>query len=183
MSADNASRQLALNGSLGRPLFWLVVISAVPFAGLAIALSVAGMHGAGGASHAVFLVPVIFVGGLLFVGLCLSRAGVSVKGGALVINTGFGSKRIALSALRQDSLRVVDLSEKSELRPAWRLRGAGLPGFASGWFRLHNGDTAVCLLLDRSRVCYVRSHDGETLLLSLQHPETLRALLAHPAPG
>jgi Bacterial PH domain len=181
MGAVDASKRFALNGSLSRPLFWLVAISALPFAGMVLALSLAGTHGVGAAGRAIFLVPVIFAGGLLFVGFTLSRAGVSVKDGALVINTGFGTKQVALSTLQRDSLRVVDLSEKTDLRPMLRVWGTGLPGFSGGWFRLRNGEKAVCLLLDRSRVCYLRSDDGQTLLLSLQHPETLRALLGHPA--
>jgi hypothetical protein len=174
---DIQGRSLELAGSLGRPLFWLVVISAVPFAGMAVALWVAQAHGAHDAGNAIFLVPVILVGGLLLIARALSRAGVRVDHGMLIVNTGFGSKQIALSDLRAHGLSIVNLNERTELKPSLRRWGTSLPGFHGGWFRLRNREKAVCLLLQRDRVSYLRSNDGTSLLLSLQHPETLRALL------
>jgi hypothetical protein len=96
----------------------------------------------------------------------------------LIVNTGTGTKRIALKALRAHGLRVVDLSGHTELKPLIKLWGTGLPGFAGGWFRLRNSEKAVCLILDRHCVCYLRSDaDKLSLLLSLAEPEKLRALL------
>jgi len=69
------------------------------------------------------------------------------------------------------------LSERTELKPVLKLWGTSLPGFAGGRFRLRNGETAICLLLDRTRVSYLRSDDGMAVLLSLKEPEQLRALL------
>lgn len=53
-----------------------------------------------------------------------------------------------------------------------------MAGFPGGWFRLRNGEKAVCLLFDRHRVCYLRSGDDNlSVLLSLAEPDGLRALL------
>ncbi len=128
------------------------------------------------------LVPIVFVGGLLAVAWSIRRSGVRVEQDTLVVNTGTGSKRIAFTALRAHGLRVVDLSEHAELKPAIKLWGTGLPGFAGGWFKLRNGDKAVCLLLDRHRVSWLRSdNDRLTLLLSLANPDQLRKLLGSEA--
>jgi hypothetical protein len=97
------------------------------------------------------------------------------------VNTGLGRKRVPLSRLRAAGLRVVDLGERTELRPWLRLWGTGLPGFRAGWYRLRNGEKAVCLLLDRQRVSYLRSDDGLSLLLSLERPDDLRALITASA--
>jgi hypothetical protein len=53
-----------------------------------------------------------------------------------------------------------------------------LPGFVSGWFRLRNGEKAICVLLDHRRVSHLRSDaDNLTLLLSLAEPDRLRSSL------
>jgi hypothetical protein len=53
-----------------------------------------------------------------------------------------------------------------------------MPGLSTGWFRLRNGEKAVCLVTDRHRVSYLRSDaDNMSLLLSLQNPEALKARL------
>jgi hypothetical protein len=114
---------------------------------------------------------------LAFLARSLMRAGVRIDAGMLVVNTGFGSKHFALSSLRSAGVHIVDLNERTELKPFLRQGGIGLPGFCGGWFRLRNGERAICLLLQRDRVSYLRSDDGTSLLLSLQHPETLRILL------
>jgi hypothetical protein len=49
---------------------------------------------------------------------------------------------------------------------------------STGWFRLRNGDKAVCLLTDRRRVTYLRSDsDDLAILLSLKDPTILKKAL------
>ncbi|MGA9333509.1 MAG: hypothetical protein WBV39_04460 [Rudaea sp.] len=178
MNDIDAGQRLTMSGSFGRPLFWLFVISVIAFSGIAVALWVVAADGTGDTRKAIALVPIVFVCGLLVVAWSIRRSGVRVEHDTLVVNTGTGTKRVAIAALRAHGLRVVDLSERTELQPVFKLWGTGLPGFAGGWFRLRNGDKAVCLLLDRQRVSWLRSDaDRLTLLLSLAKPEKLRALL------
>ncbi|RYD15835.1 MAG: hypothetical protein EOP90_07205 [Lysobacteraceae bacterium] len=58
-----------------------------------------------------------------------------------------------------------------------RTWGIGLPGLSSGWFRLRNGDRALCVLTDRGRTTVLRARDGTRLLLSLADPSPLREAL------
>jgi len=181
MTDIDAGKALALNGSLERPLRWLVAIMAIPIVGSIVAISLTLSHVAAEARipmlAAATIAPLTI---LLVMGVLVrsfKRAGVYVDQGELVIKPGIGSKRIALSALRKNGLRVVDLNEHKELKPMLRLWGTSLPGFSGGWFRLRNGEKAVCMLLERTRVSYLRSDDGTSVLLSLKEPEKLRALL------
>lgn len=182
MSDIDLGKRLILSGSLDRPTRWLLAIMLIPAIGIIVAIAFGLPHAAAQArAPAAFAAAVVPLVVLLAVGMIirsLKRAGVSVEQGTLVINTGMGSKRIALSALRKHGVSVANLNERTELKPWLRLWGTGLPGFAGGWFRLRNGEKAVCLILDRERVSYLRSDaDNISVLLSLEQPDALRAML------
>lgn len=182
MTHPNAVRNLPLAGSMDRARRWMIALSSIPFLGAVIALALVAAHaGNGRGAPPLFLLAAIPAAILIvqyFVVRSMRNAGASVEQGDLVIRTGFGTRRIALTHLRKHGLRLVDLAERSELKPWLRTMGTGLPGYSAGWFRLRNGERALCLLLDRRRVSYLRSDgDNLSLLLSLQEPEMLRALL------
>lgn len=181
MANSTDMRELVLAGSLSKPLIWLMVIMVAVFGAMAVVLTqIFERLPAKNAPPvpAVYLAIAIGVVALLFVLRMLLRTRVSVGQGDLVVNYGIGSRRIPLSSLRKHGLRKVDLAQHTELKPFVRTWGAGMPGFHAGWFRLRNGERALCVLLDRDRVSYLRSdEDNMSLLLSLEHPETLHALL------
>lgn len=185
MNDIDAGKPLALAGSLGTPLRWLLVLMAIPLVAIGVGAAWAVMHAHATLPKAAYLPAVMFIAPAIIllttmvVSRSLRRAGVSVDQGELVVNTGMGrAKRVALSSLRAHGLQTVDLTERSELKPMIRTWGTSLPGFSAGWFRLRNGEKAVCLLLDRRRVSYLRSdQDNLSLLLSLAEPQKLRALL------
>jgi Bacterial PH domain len=173
---------LALQGSLQRPLRWFGVLCAIPFVITVVVLGVVTARGSSGHPAPplllLVLIPAAVLIGHLLLMRRLHRIGVSVADGELVVNTGLSTKRIALTQLRKHGLRVIDLRERTEFKPWLRIMGTSLPGLASGWFRLRNGQRALCLLLERDRVSYLRSdEDNTTLLLSLREPDVLRALL------
>jgi len=68
-----------------------------------------------------------------------------------------------------------------------RTRGTGLPGYSAGWFRLRNGEKALCFLTDRSRLAYVPTRAGFSVLLSVllsvERPDAFLAALARLAPS
>jgi Bacterial PH domain len=182
MNDIDQGRQIELSGSLRKPMGWLIALMVIPFVAAMVAIFAAvqkvpaeGKPAMWG-GIAVFGVVTVILFPLLI--LSMRRIGVRVDQSQLVLNTGLGTKRIALSNLRAHGLSVVDLNERSDLRPILRLWGSTFPGFSSGWFRLRNGEKAVCLLFDRRSVSYLRSDaDKTSLLLSLHDPEKLRALL------
>jgi hypothetical protein len=178
----DGGKTFALNGSLQHPHRWLIGImlisAAIAVIALAFGLSHAAPQSRAPLRLGMALLPLVLLLAWLSIMRVLRRAGVRVDQGTLIVNTGIGSKRIVLTRLRAHGMRVLDLAAHPELKPVFKLFGTGLPGFAGGWFRLRNGDKAVCLLLDRSRVSWLRSDEDEvTLLLSLAEPERLRALL------
>lgn len=182
MSAPIEGRELALAGSLRTAMGWLIALTGIPFVVVVVVLGSVFLHPAPGQAPPplllLFAIPAIVLFAQLLLVRGIARAGVSVAQGELVVNTGLGTKRVPLSRLRKQGVQVVNLGERTELKPMLRTWGSGLPGFAAGWFRLRNGDKAVCLLLERERVTYLRSdEDRLTLLLSLANPDQLRVLL------
>ena len=76
-----------------------------------------------------------------------------------------------------EAAKALDLRVAHEYRLKRRTMGTGLPGYRTGWFRLENGQKALAYVTDASRVAYVPTSDGYSLLLSLEAPDAfLRAL-------
>ena len=97
----------------------------------------------------------------------LSPAGLSFRGDV------WGRKPIPLSRIRVREARVVDLGSAPELQPTRRRMGTGLPGYASGWFRLRSGEKALIYLTDRRRVVYLPTDLGYSVLASVTNPDAL----------
>ena len=95
----------------------------------------------------------------------IGRSGVRVVGD-------FWGRSIPFSALHLDLARPVDLTMNDDLRPRWRTFGTAVPGYASGWFRLRNGEKALAYVTDRRQVAYVPTAEGYSLLLSVAEPES-----------
>ena len=58
-----------------------------------------------------------------------------------------------------------------DYQPKWRTNGAGLPGYAAGWFKLRNKEKALVFLTDRSRVVYIPTNKDYSVLLSVREAE------------
>ena len=89
----------------------------------------------------------------------------------------FWGRSIPLGDLIPSQARILSLGKKSEYAPRWRTLGTGLPGYASGWFRLRNGEKALVYLTSRDRVVYLPTTAGYSLLLSVREPERFVAAL------
>ena len=65
----------------------------------------------------------------------------------------------------------------SELKPARRTNGIGLPGYSEGWFKLANGERALLFVSDKVNVVYIPTREGYSVLLSTaNHEEFLESL-------
>ena len=82
----------------------------------------------------------------------------------------FWARRIPYRDLDVTAARVLDLTQSPRYTPARRTLGTGLPGYASGWFRLRSGEKALVYLTRRDRVVYVPTSLGYSLLLSIAEP-------------
>ena len=89
----------------------------------------------------------------------------------------FWGRSIPFDLLNMSAVRIVDLDSTPEYRPKRRTFGTGLPGYASGWFRLRGGEKALVYLTNRRRVVYIPTSGGYALLLSVEEPERFIAVL------
>lgn len=122
---------------------------------------------------------VALVGPLLM--LAMARRAVLMEGGMLVVKAALHTRRVPVATLAPDRARVVDLDERTGLRPLLKTWGMALPGFHAGWFRQREGLRKVFYLLtDRRRVLWLPVSGGGDLMLSLERPQSLLdALAAH----
>jgi hypothetical protein len=132
--------------------------------------------------------PLWFFAGLSALLLCLvllfgwiawssRHATFTVSPAGLRLTGDLWGRHIPARALQVELARPVDLEREAPLRPTSRRMGTGLPGFASGWFRLANGDKALIYLTDRRRVAYVPTTEGYVVMVSVAEPERLVAAL------
>jgi len=148
------------------PLVWLVPAFALLMASIGLAVLIPRTPGA-----AVGLLPVALAG--VLVAVAIRRRRVELAGGELRIAAGLLRHRVARSGLDLGKAAVVDLAERTELRPLWRTFGVGMPGYRAGHYRLRNGAKAFVLLTDTRRVLMLPAREGRTLLLSLEQPQAL----------
>lgn len=83
----------------------------------------------------------------------------------------FWGREIPIRQLKVSDARILDLTGNTAYAPARRTLGTGLPGYASGWFRLRNGEKALVYLTKRQSVVYIPTSEGFSLLLSVESPE------------
>jgi len=109
-----------------------------------------------------------------------SRA--QIEGDRLRLVGDLWGRSIPLASLDLQRAEVLDLRSDGARAPRGRTLGTGMPGYASGWFRLRNGEKALAYLTDTSRVAYVPTREGYALLLSVEDPAALLAALARARP-
>lgn len=102
-----------------------------------------------------------------------SRHRLTLADGVLEVATTFYRRRLPLAELRLDEARIVDLDERTELRPMFKTNGNGLPGFKSGWFRLRNRNKALVAMTGGKRVAWIPTRAGYDLLLQPRSPQAL----------
>lgn len=124
------------------------------------------------------------VGGALAYTLEGSRnASFEVSPAGLRLRGDFYGRLIPAAALRPEAARAVDLRTDPAFQPVTRTAGTAMPGYRAGWFRLRNGERALLYVTDPSRVAYVPTHSGYSVLLSVADPAALLASLRRNAPG
>jgi len=114
---------------------------------------------------------------LLFTAYSSRHSRVEVRADSMKLVGDFWGRTLPLEHLDLAAARVVDLDATPEYYPRRRTFGTGLPGYASGWFRLKGGGKALVYLTSRRRVVYIPTSQGYALLLSVDEPERLLAAL------
>ncbi len=114
---------------------------------------------------------------LAFVAWSARHSRVEVTDAELRLVGDLWGRSIPLQALRLEAAAVVDLETSPDYAPRLRTFGTGLPGYASGWFRLRNGEKALGYLTTRRSLVYLPTTLGYSLLLSAERPQDLLAAL------
>jgi hypothetical protein len=110
----------------------------------------------------------LFIGALLIYLFYAPRhVRFEVSRGLLRIRGDVYGRAIPLGDLDLGAARTVDLNDGSDLRPARRTNGIGLPGYSSGWFRLANGTKALLFVTDRRCVTVIPNAQGWLLMVSV----------------
>ncbi len=136
---------------------------------------------AGGGSLVFLGVLGVFLFGLFLVFLYMAHSArgtrfeVSPEG--LRIRGDIYGRAIPLSEIEMSRVKPVDLALQTEYRPRWKTNGVGLPGYKAGWFKLANGEKGLMFVTDQSRVVYVPTIRGYSVLLSVAEPEQFAAAL------
>jgi hypothetical protein len=125
----------------------------------------------------VFLVALLLLFGYLayssrHVEFVLSKEGLRIK-------RDLYGRLIPLSSIVFEDIRTIDLKRDGEYRMKWRTNGAGLPGYQAGWFKLRNGEKALAFVTDKSRVVYIPTRDGYSVLLSVADPRQFQEACKH----
>lgn len=105
----------------------------------------------------------------------LKRRRVHLDGPVLQVRAGLFTHRLPIDRIDLERARVVNLDERTELRPALKTFGMSLPGYQAGHFRLREKLGKVfCLVTDRRRVLWLPRRSGnDQVLLSLEQPQAL----------
>ncbi len=109
---------------------------------------------------------------LMFIVVSMRHASVTLGPEHLRLRADLVSRCIDYRDLDIDAARVVNLEHETELRPRWKQRGTGLPGYQSGWFKLRDGSKALLAVTERTRVVHLPTRKGYSLLMSVENPDS-----------
>ncbi len=94
----------------------------------------------------------------------ISEEGLNIRGGLY-------QRLIPAESIITAKSKQIDIGKESPYEPVRRTNGTGLPGYASGWFKLRNGEKALLFVTDPSSVVYIATREGYSVLLSVQETE------------
>lgn len=176
---------------------WLFVLAAaLPIGLTAMVLALAGPPAAlphlAAFSDATHATPAV-LGGVAILSLTawflldrlVQRHALRLEPDRLVVKSGFNTCKLALSDLRLDQARTIDLDERTEYRPMLKLNGTGLPGFRSGWYLLRDRSRAFVAMAGGRRALWIPTRRHHVLLLQARQPQplldALREMASTPA--
>jgi hypothetical protein len=116
---------------------------------------------------------------LVMFGYQAKHAQFTVNDQGLRINPGMYSRFIPKEDINTAGVKVINLNTESAYKPKWRTNGAGLPGYAAGWFKLANKEKALVFVTDRSSVVYIPTTENYSVLLSVREADEFADLIQH----
>ncbi len=125
----------------------------------------------------VSVILLLIIGFLAFIGYSSKNVRFEVNDEGLRISRSIYGRFIPRAEIAADGVRVIDLRVDAEYYPKRRTNGAGLPGYAEGWFKLKNDEKALLFLTDRSSVVYIPTLKDYSVLLSVREGEEFSDLI------
>ena len=107
----------------------------------------------------------------------MRRQALRVSADALEVRSSFYRCTTPLAELKLDQARVVDLDERTELKPTLKTNGFSIPGFHSGWFLLRNRRRSFVAIADGRRKLWLPGSGRHDLLIEPADPAALLARL------
>ena len=116
------------------------------------------------------LILITMVAAFTFVAYSSRNSKIEVMDDHIKVVGDFWGRKIPISRLQVSNIKIINLNYDTQYLPKRRTFGTGLPGYSSGWFRLHNKEKALLYLTKRDSVVYIPTQDNYSLLLSLEDP-------------
>ncbi len=129
-----------------------------------------------------FILAIVFVLALLivvfsFFAYSARNARFELNDYGISIRSWLYGRFIPRNVLIATSARMVNLRVEEAYKPRLRTNGISLPGYDAGWFKLRNGEKALVFMTNASRVVYIPTSKGYSILLTPNQPEEfLRAV-------
>ena len=120
---------------------------------------------------AIAIVLILIIGLLAFIGYSSKNVRFEVSDQGLRISRSLYGRFIPRGEISTGDIKIIDLNIDSEYKPKHRTNGAGLPGYAEGWFKLKNNEKALLFVTDRSSVVYIPTKKNYSVLLSVREAE------------
>lgn len=129
------------------------------------------------AMWAISLVLLAVIGLFIYIGYSSRNMNFTITDDGLRLSPGLYGRFIPKEDINATGVKVINLKTDSEYSPKWRMNGAGLPGYSAGWFKLANKEKALLFVTDRSRLVYIPTNKGYSVLLSVSEAEEFADVL------
>jgi hypothetical protein len=149
-------------------------IAGVTIVSTVILLVVVVVQGKGEIAVLVVGLSLMLVAPFLLFALRGSRgATFEVSSEALRIRGDLWRRTIPMRSLDLANALVLDLKKSPEFQTTWKTCGSKYPGYKSGWWRIKKGGKVLVYLTDETRVAYIPTHLGYSVMLSTPNPQRL----------
>jgi hypothetical protein len=118
----------------------------------------------------VIVLMLVIAGLMAYLAYSARHVRFEVSADGLRISGDLYGRMIPSRDLIAERARALDLTRESDFALSRRTNGAALPGYRSGWFRLRNGEKALAFVTDVTRVAYVPTRAGYSVLVSVDEP-------------
>ena len=123
-------------------------------------------------SFIIIIIPVVFFV-LLITYIFSNYARYEITANSLRLYGLYG-KNIKRELIIKESIKIINLDEKSDFIPILRTNGIGFPGYSEGWFRLKNREKALVLIRGKTKkAVYIQTRKNFSIILGSKNPEVL----------